>query len=239
MTSPSDLMLLAISSLLKCCLYSWNPCQLSCDFSFSPCFFSASLVDPSASCLSSWLPFWPFLLFLCTPPGLISNIRVTLLLSVALAHTPLLTSMPAFPSSLFGMIFRPSVSDCQNWIWHFSYPHPLNLHNFCIPPCEGEVYGAHNSGKFFELNQETPKVENSPLFSSYFSKPIHASLMAQAVKNLPALRETRVWSLGWEDPLEEGMATHSSILAWRIPMDRGAWRATVHGVTKSRTQLND
>ena len=44
-----------------------------------------------------------------------------------------------------------------------------------------------------------------------------------------------VRSLGWEDPLEEGMATHSSILAWRIPMDRGAWRATVHRVTKSHT----
>ena len=42
-----------------------------------------------------------------------------------------------------------------------------------------------------------------------------------------------------EDPLEEGMATHSSILAWRIPKDRGAWQATVHGVTKSWTQLND
>ena len=41
----------------------------------------------------------------------------------------------------------------------------------------------------------------------------------------------------WEDPLEEGMAAHSSILAWRIPMDRGAWRATVHGVTNSRTRL--
>ena len=53
------------------------------------------------------------------------------------------------------------------------------------------------------------------------------------------MRETWVQSLGWEDPLEEGMATRSSILAWRIPMDRGAWWATVHGVAKSRTQLND
>ena len=44
-----------------------------------------------------------------------------------------------------------------------------------------------------------------------------------------------VQSLGGEDPLEEEMATHSSILAWRIPMDRGAWQATVHGVTKSQT----
>ena len=59
-----------------------------------------------------------------------------------------------------------------------------------------------------------------------------ASLVAQTVKNLPAMRETCVRSLGWEDPLEEGMATHSSILAWRIPMDRRAWQATVHGVLK-------
>ena len=55
------------------------------------------------------------------------------------------------------------------------------------------------------------------------------------VKNPPAMLETWVRSLGWEDPLEEAMATHSSILAWIISMDRGAWWATVHGVTKSRT----
>ena len=62
-----------------------------------------------------------------------------------------------------------------------------------------------------------------------------ASLVAQMVKNPLAVRETWIQSLGWEDPLEEGMATHSSILAWRIPLDRGAWWATVHGVAKSRT----
>ena len=45
--------------------------------------------------------------------------------------------------------------------------------------------------------------------------------------------------LGWEDPWEEGMATHCSILAWRIPMDRGAWWATVHGVAKSWKKLSD
>ena len=66
-----------------------------------------------------------------------------------------------------------------------------------------------------------------------------ASLEAQTVKNPPAMWETWVQSLGWEDPLEEGMATHSSILAWRIPMDRGVWWATVHGVTKSQTRLSD
>ena len=59
-------------------------------------------------------------------------------------------------------------------------------------------------------------------------------VMAQMVKNL----ETWVQSLGWEDPLEEGMATHSSILAWRVPVDRGAWRATVHGAAKSWTRLS-
>ena len=56
------------------------------------------------------------------------------------------------------------------------------------------------------------------------------------VKNPPAMQETQVPSLGGGgDPLEDGMATHSSILTWRIPMDRGAWWATVRGVAKSWT----
>ena len=58
-------------------------------------------------------------------------------------------------------------------------------------------------------------------------------------KNLPAMQETQVQSLGQEDTLEEGMATHSSVLAWRIPMDRGTWRVIVHGVTKSWSPLSD
>ena len=66
-----------------------------------------------------------------------------------------------------------------------------------------------------------------------------ASLVAQMVKNLPAMWKTWVQSLGWEDPLEKGMATHFSILALRIPMDRGAWWATVLRVAKSWTQLSD
>ena len=49
------------------------------------------------------------------------------------------------------------------------------------------------------------------------------------------MQETQVLSLGQEDPPEKGMATYSSILAWRIPMDKGAWLATLHGVTKSQT----
>ena len=65
-----------------------------------------------------------------------------------------------------------------------------------------------------------------------------ASLLAQSVDNPPAVQETWVRPLGWEDPLEEGKAIHSSILAWRIPMDRGNWRAAVHAVTKSWTRLS-
>ena len=62
-----------------------------------------------------------------------------------------------------------------------------------------------------------------------------ASPVAQMIKNPPAMWETWVQSLGLEDALEEGMATQSGIFAWGIPMDRRAWKATVHGVTKSQT----
>ena len=58
-------------------------------------------------------------------------------------------------------------------------------------------------------------------------------------KNLPAIQETWVQSLGWENPLGKEMAIHSSILAWWIPKERGAWQAIVFGVAKSRIQLND
>ena len=108
-----------------------------------------------------------------------------------------------------------------------------------------------------------------------YTLPCVYSLGTQAVKNVPTMQDTQVWSLGQEDPLEKGMATHSNILAWSIPwteetvwatvhrvpknwtqlcnwhgtplqysclenpMDRGAWKAAVHGVVKSRTRLND
>ena len=64
------------------------------------------------------------------------------------------------------------------------------------------------------------------------------SLVTQTVKNLPAMWESWVHSLGWEDPLEEGMATYSSILAWRIPWTEEPDRL-VHGVAKSQIQLGD
>ena len=90
-----------------------------------------------------------------------------------------------------------------------------------------------------------PTVHKGPLFSTFL--PAHISclfdesysngwafLVARMIKNLPAVWKTWVRSLGWKGPLEEGMATYSNILAWRIPMDRGAWR-----VTKSQTRLSN
>ena len=62
--------------------------------------------------------------------------------------------------------------------------------------------------------------------------------MTQTV-NLPAIWETQVRSLGWEDPLEKGMATHSSILAWRIPWTEEPGRLQSMGSQKSQTQLSD
>ena len=81
-----------------------------------------------------------------------------------------------------------------------------------------------------------PGLESSP--GEGISYPLQfswASLVAQFIKNLPAVWETWVQSLSWEDPLEKGMATSSNILAWKIPMDRGAWQAAVYGVANSRT----
>ena len=77
-----------------------------------------------------------------------------------------------------------------------------------------------------------------PHINSFFSKHKHwrfnwASLVPQVVKNPPAVWKTWGQSLGWEDPLEEGMETHANIFAWKIPMDRGVWWATAHGVTNS------
>ena len=64
-------------------------------------------------------------------------------------------------------------------------------------------------------------------------------LVAQIIKNLPAVQETRVRFVGWEDPLEKEMAPHSSYSCLENPMDGGAWRAEVHGVSKSWTRLSD
>ena len=84
--------------------------------------------------------------------------------------------------------------------------------------------------------------EKLPQTIKYFSQTPPSSrafLVAQTVKNLPARQETWIRSLGGEVPLEEGMATHSSILAWRTPWTERPGRLQAHGVTKSRTGLSD
>ena len=81
------------------------------------------------------------------------------------------------------------------------------------------------------LGQEDPLEKEQATHYSIMGFPV-----AQPVKNLPTMQETWVQSLSWEDPLEESTATHSSIPTWRIPKDRGAGWATVHGVAKSQTK---
>ena len=84
------------------------------------------------------------------------------------------------------------------------------------------------SGKMcFEFNGNRTKCHMA-LFKKYEKLNNRTSLVAQTVKRLSTMQETWVQSLGWEDPLEEGMAIHSSILAWRIPMDSRAWWVAVH-----------
>ena len=106
------------------------------------------------------------------------------------------------------------------------------------------VFPGSSAGKKFACNagdpSSTPGSGRSP--GEGIGYPLQNSwafLVTQMVKNLPEMQETWAQSLGWEDPLEKVMATHSYILAQRIPMDRGAWQATVHGVLKSHTQLSD
>ena len=113
-----------------------------------------------------------------------------------------------------------------------SLPAELPGKSIQLPRCTSgkeSTCNAGDPGEFPGLGKSPGERIGYPLQYSW------ASLVAQTVKNLPAMLETWVQSLGWEDSLEEGLATHSSIPAWRIPVDRGAWWATVHGTAKSRT----
>ena len=107
--------------------------------------------------------------------------------------------------------------------------HAVTIEHLGFPCSSAGRESACNAGDLGSI----PESGNSPregiVYPLLYS---WASLVAQMVKNPPAMWETWVPSLGWEDMLEEGIATHSSILAWRIPMGRGAWLATVHGVAK-------
>ena len=109
-----------------------------------------------------------------------------------------------------------------------------------IAGCSGDVLGFPGSSACKESACNAgdpgsiPGLERSPGEGiGYLLQYSWASLVAQMVNNLPAMQVTSVRFLGWEDSLEEGTANHSSVLAWRIPMDRGAWQATVHGFAKS------
>ena len=90
----------------------------------------------------------------------------------------------------------------------------------------GSLVGCHLRGRTESDTTEVTLQQQHSL--------LRASLLAQMVKNLPAMWETWLQTLGWEDPLEEGMATLSSILVWRTPIDRGAQRASVHGIERVR-----
>ena len=72
-------------------------------------------------------------------------------------------------------------------------------------------------------------------YSTKMTESTSHSLVAQSVKNLPTTQDTWAQFPGWKDPLEKEMATHNSILSWRIPWNRGTWKATVHGVAKYQT----
>ena len=139
------------------------------------------------------------------------------------------------------------------WPWRILFF--LVFFFFFLPPRKIPTMGKVSSFFFFLLSWVSRELFLSVLYISVFilSSEIimgylnlvriiriivslsKSSLMAQLVKIPPAMWEIWVPSLGREAPLEEGVATHSSILAWKIPMDRGAWRATFYGVKKSQT----
>ena len=104
-----------------------------------------------------------------------------------------------------------------------------------IFPTQGWNPGLPHAGRFFTTEPPTSNL----LYPKNVVRHVWASLVAQAVKNPPAMQEIQVRSLCWEDPLEGGMATHSSILAWRNSRDGTTWWATVQGARKSGARLND
>ena len=142
---------------------------------------------------------------------------------------PVLCSSNTDCSMFIECVLHPlCVSDC----------HPFCLGCLCLNPlCL--ILTVPPKPKLSVTSRMDPCTDSMMISSLSPLNPSPLGWLPQTVKNLPAMSETWVQYLGWEDPLEEGLATHSSILAWRIPTDRGAWLARVHGATKSQTQLND
>ena len=120
------------------------------------------------------------------------------------------------------------------WLCHFALPPAINQSSCCSTflPAFGIV-------RALDFGHSVCSSISFFFFLICFPwRHIRASQVAQWFKKILRMKKTKVWSLGEEDALEEEMATHSSILAWRIPTDRGSWQATVHGVAKSRTWLS-
>ena len=105
--------------------------------------------------------------------------------------------------------------------------------NIVFPGNSGGKESACNAGSIPGLGLSPEEVIGYPLQYSWYS------LVAETVNNLPAIQEKPVRSLGWEDALEEGKPTHSSILVLRTPIDRAVGESTVYGVSKSWTQVSD
>ena len=173
-------------------------------------------------------------------------------------------SLSLHPACLYQSLDSPNLHNCMNqflkYFFFFIYTHPLDPVSLKNPNPNIATYPKScRNLEFIDKKSSTliSKDTTSPTISIYFlesdclnsnsSITIYNvygfthfdSLVAQRVKIPPAMQETRVWPLGQEDPLEKEMVTHSSILAWKNPMDGGAWWAMVHGVTKSWKQLSN
>ena len=112
----------------------------------------------------------------------------------------------------------------------------------CMEYFYEEKYSLSQPGCSFGLDQVKSLMRFLPFLVTSVSKIVKWFLGfpgSSAGKESTCNAGDQIRSLGWEDPLEEGMATHSSIHAWRIHVDRGTWGATVHGVTRSWTRLSN
>ena len=138
--------------------------------------------------------------------------------------------------SLFCKRARNSTITIYFVLWHFFFPSVTKVGILLYRAIHQGIPNNQQLSMFYQVECSEGTGQETGTFDGRY-RDLRASLVAQMAKNLPAMWETWVQSLGQEDPLEEGMATHSSVLAWKIPMDRGAWRATVHGVTKSWSWL--
>ena len=136
-------------------------------------------------------------------------------------------SLPSYVGNVRAMDSIPGVGRCPG----YRHGNPLQYSCWKVPWTE-EPSGLQSIGSQRVRHDWSGLACTHPFLGS--------SQVVPVVKNLPAMQETQetqVLSLDGEGSLEEGMETHSSILSWIIPRDRGGWWATVHGATKSGTQL--